>query len=80
LVTLPFILTDDGDRYFLFVYNANTDFAYSNLGDMGFTSLTNITGVSHISEYNPQVLEPSTPLLLGNGFVSLAPARRKVKA
>ena len=75
-------VTVDGNTHFLLenLAGPGVDWAVVDLGILRFTNITNITGVSHISEFdaNP-VPEPATILLLGSGLAGLAGIGRKKK-
>lgn len=76
------VTVNDDSRQFLFENLAGLDWAVIDLEAMGFDSITNISGVSHISEYDAgtPIPEPATMLLLGTGLTGLASIRRKKKA
>lgn len=69
----------DGNSYFLFDNEINMQWAVFTLGSMGFSSITNITGISHIEEYGGSVPEPATMLLFGTGLAGLAGLRLRKK-
>jgi hypothetical protein len=72
-------VTNDGNQFFLFKNNNELSWAVISLIEMGFTSFTNISGVSHITEYNAQVPEAGTAILLGSGLLMLVGYGRRMR-
>ena len=73
-------VTNPDYRFFLYENIGELDWAVIDLGadGMNFLSITNIGGVSHITEVSP-VPEPATMLLFGTGLVGLAGGRLRKK-
>jgi hypothetical protein len=65
---------------FLFANNVSLDWAVIYLGDLGFSDIQNVTGISHISEVGggtTQVPEPGMLLMFGSCLVGLGFFGRK---
>lgn len=74
-------VTDDDNRDFLFANVDEDGWAVIDLAEMGFTRISNITGVSHVSLFSGEpVPEPATMMLFGAGLAGLAGFRRRKKA
>jgi len=70
------------NRHFLFDNLGSLDYAVVRLLDMGITSVSNISKISHVGEFNGpniQVPEPGSLALFGIGLLGLGLARRKAK-
>lgn len=71
-------VTDDDNRDFLFENNGDLGWAIIDLEEMGFTRISNITGVSHVTLFSSDpVPEPATMILFGAGLAGLAGVRRR---
>lgn len=64
-------------RDFLFANNANLGYAVVELAKLGIVSVTNVSKISHVSEFGgTKVSEPGSMVLLGTGLVGLIALRR----
>lgn len=63
-------VADPDIRWFLFQNNAELSYVVISLAGMNFNDITNVSGISHIDEFNGVPI-PSAVLLFGSGLVGL---------